>query len=71
MDDFLFGGDHQDPEWQDIRRKTQERVKWGQCESKQFVQCGVLIEQTKEDFLLSQPEYLNSVSEIHLGPRKN
>ena len=67
VDDFMFGGDHQDPEWMEIRRQIQERFKWGQWESKKFTQCGVLIEQTSDGFLLSQPEYLNSVSEIHVG----
>ena len=67
VDDFMFGGDHQDPEWMEIRRQIQERFKWGQWETKKFTQCGVLIEQTSDGFLLSQPEYLNSVSEIHVG----
>ena len=67
VDDFMFGGDHQDPLWMEIRKKIQERFNWGQWESKKFIQCGVLIEQTPEGFLLSQPEYLNSVSEIHVS----
>ena len=67
VDDFLFGGNLRDPEWQEIRKKIQDRFKWGQWESKRFTQCGVLIEQNAEGFLMSQPDYLETVTEIHVS----
>ena len=67
VDDFMFGGCSQDPAWCEIKRKIQERFKWGQWEQKRFLQCGVLIEQVEGGFELSQPEYLDAVSEIHIG----
>ncbi|CAE7865918.1 unnamed protein product, partial [Symbiodinium necroappetens] len=69
VDDFLFGGNSQDPAWQKIRRLIQERFKWGQWESGKFTQCGVVIEQDSEGFSLSQPDYLEAVSEIHVAPQ--
>ncbi|OLP87051.1 Retrovirus-related Pol polyprotein from transposon TNT 1-94 [Symbiodinium microadriaticum] len=67
VDDFLFGGDSKDPAWQKIRKLIQERFKWGQWESGKFTQCGVVIEQDSEGFSLSQPDYLEAVSEIHVS----
>ncbi|CAE7364660.1 unnamed protein product, partial [Symbiodinium pilosum] len=56
-----------DPEWIGIKNQIRSRFKWGQWESGRFLQCGVLIEQQESSFLLSQPEYLDSVSEIHIN----
>ena len=67
VDDFLFGGRSSCPEWQAIKAKIQERFKWGQWEVGKFTQCGVLIEQDENGFALSQPDYLDSVTEIHLS----
>ena len=67
VDDFMFGGRCDDPEWIGIRNQIRSRFKWGQWESGRFLQCGVLIEQQESSFLLSQPEYLDSVSEIHIN----
>ena len=68
VDDFLFGGSGS--EWDEIREKIKSRFKWGQWESGRFLQCGVLIEQDEKGFLLSQPEYLDSVGEIHVGRQR-
>ncbi|CAE6916941.1 RE1 [Symbiodinium sp. CCMP2592] len=67
VDDFLFGGLDSCSEWQAIKEKIQTRFKWGQWETKRFTQCGVLIEQDENGFALSQPEYLEAVTEIHVG----
>ena len=67
VDDFLFGGRAQDAAWEAIKKKIRERFKWGQWESKRFCQCGVLIEQDESGFLLSQPDYLETISEIHVS----
>ena len=67
VDDFLFGGSDQCPEWKAIKEKIQQRFKWGQWEQRKFTQCGVLIEETDKGFTLSQPEYLENVDEIHVS----
>ncbi|CAE7382440.1 unnamed protein product [Symbiodinium sp. KB8] len=67
VDDFLFGGSSECSEWKAIKEKIQTRFKWGQWEVKKFTQCGVLIEQDDNGFALSQPDYLDAVSEIHVS----
>ena len=67
VDDFLFGGDPNDKEWCDIKERIKARFKWGQWEARKFVQCGTLIEQHEEGFLLSQPDYLEAISEVHVS----
>ena len=67
VDDFLFGGKQGEAQWEHIKAQIKARFKWGQWESTKFLQCGVLIEQTDTGFALSQPEYLNAVTEIHVS----
>ena len=67
VDDFMFGGKRGCAEWKAIKDQIQARFKWGQWETGRFLQCGVLIEQHDHGFLLSQPEYLEAVSEIYIG----
>ena len=67
VDDFLFGGGAQGEEWKAIKAQIQHRFKWGQWEVRKFTQCGVLIEQTESGFMLSQPDYLDTVDEIHVS----
>ena len=68
VDDFLFTGPADDPAWQEIERKIQQKYKWTDWEENSFVQCGVLIEAQKDgSFCLSQPKYLEKVSEINLS----
>ena len=67
VDDFMFGGDPKDSTWCQSKEKIQARFKWGQWESGKFLQCGVLIEQDGPSFWLSQPEYLDAISEIHVS----
>ena len=64
VDDFLFAGSDQDQEWQSILQKIQTRFKWGDWDCNNFVQCGVQIKKTDEGFELSQPRYLEGISEI-------
>ena len=73
VDDFLFCGDPQDKEWLALEKRIQERFKWSDWETDSFVQCGVKIEVQKDgSYHLSQPQYLDKVSEICLsaGRRK-
>ena len=67
VDDFMFGGGRNDAAWKAIKDQIQARFKWGQWEQKKFLQCGVLIEETEAGFELSQPEYLDAVSEVHVS----
>lgn len=68
VDDFLFAGPKDDPEWIALEKKIQEKYKWSEWEEGSFTQCGVLIE-CKDDgsFHLSQPAYLEKISEINLS----
>ena len=71
VDDFLFSGDPEDQEWQILCQKIQERYKWSAWEENSFVQCGVLIEEQKDgSFHLSQPRYIDKVSEIQLTQKR-
>ena len=58
VDDFLFGGNLADEEWQKILQKVKERFQWSDWEQGSFVQCGVHITQTKEGFEMSQRQYV-------------
>ena len=67
VDDFLFAGPPECSAWRDLEKKIQEHYKWTEWESKSFVQCGVQIEEQHDgSFHLSQPNYLQGVSEINL-----
>ena len=71
VDDFLFGGRESDPRWHQIKAKIKERFQWGQWESKQFTQCGVdIVQHPDYSFTLSQPSFLDQVSEIHLSKQR-
>ena len=70
VDDFLFGGADSDPRWQKVCSQIQERFKWTEWETDKFVQCGLTVEQTPTGFLLSQPDYLDNVEEIHLSKKR-
>ena len=48
VDDFLFGGSDQDPQWQEIIKKIQQRFQWGDWEKDNFVQCGVKVDKVEE-----------------------
>ena len=63
----FFGGNPKDKEWCAIRERIKARFKWGPWEARKFVQCGTLIEQHEEGFLLSQPDYLEFISEVHVS----
>ena len=61
VDDFLFGGEEGQPQWDEaIRFKRQE---W---ETGSFVQCGVHIRQEKDGFILQQESFLDEISEINI-----
>ena len=72
VDDFLFTGDEEDPEWNNVIRKIKEKFHWGDWDKDVFCQCGVNIRKTEAGFELSQPQYMASISEIALssGRRK-
>eukprot|EP00439_Symbiodinium_sp_Y106_P044061 s3557_g5.t1 len=73
VDDFLFTGNEEDPEWQDLIRRIKEKFNWGDWDKDVFCQCGVSIKRTEEGFELSQPQYVAGISEIPVssGRRKN
>ena len=67
VDDFLFSGPEGDELWESKLRAIKEKFKWGDWEAGKFTQCGVVIEQTKEGFELSQPSYLENLHEINVN----
>ena len=64
VDDFLFAGSSDDKEWQAVILKIQERFKWGDWDKDCFVQCGVQVKKVPGGFELSQPHYLDGITEI-------
>ena len=68
VDDFLFAGDSQDKEWRAIEEALQTKYKWSDWETGKFIQCGVTIEEQQDgSYALSQPSYIDGVSEINLN----
>ena len=68
IDDFMFAGKGDCPEWAALRKKIQDRFKWGLWEERKFVQCGVLIQSLDNGgFCLSQPDFLDSICEVNIG----
>eukprot|EP00435_Cladocopium_sp_Y103_P059364 s526_g21.t1 len=68
VDDFLFAGDPKDPAWLQLEAKIKERFKWQDWEEGRFVQCGVLVEEQPDgSYHLSQPDYLDKISEINVS----
>ncbi|CAE7681801.1 RE2 [Symbiodinium sp. CCMP2456] len=64
VDDFLFGGKEGDALWESKVEAIKAKFKWGDWEQDRFTQCGVIVEQTKQGFELSQPSYLEGLHEI-------
>ena len=64
VDDFLFTGNEEDPEWLDLIRRIKEKFHWGDWDKDEFCQCGVNVKRTEEGFELSQPQYVAGISEI-------
>ena len=67
VDDFLFGGPAESPAWQHILNQIKERFRWGDWDSKDFVQCGVRIRQTDQGFTLSQSSYVSEIPEVPIN----
>ena len=66
--DFLFAGPPEDPQWLQIEERIREHYKWSPWESGKFVQCGTTIqEEPGGGFSLSQPHYLDKISELNLN----
>ncbi|CAE7847453.1 RE1 [Symbiodinium microadriaticum] len=70
VDDFLFGGNESSELWQQTIQKIKERFRWQEWESQKFTQCGVVIEQNNDGFVLSQEHFLDDVQEIHLPSQR-
>ncbi|CAE7632776.1 RE1 [Symbiodinium sp. CCMP2592] len=64
VDDFIFGGQESDSGWQSVLQQIREQFRWGDWEEDSFTQCGVLVETTNQGIELSQPKYLENLSEI-------
>ena len=68
VDDFLFAGPADNPEWQALLQKIREHFKWTDWEEDTFIQCGVKVEQqTDGSFWLSQKAYVEKIPEIYVN----
>ena len=67
VDDFIFAGLESDKEWLGILERIKAHFKWGDWDMDNFTQCGVQVETTTEGFAISQPKYLEGVSDIHVN----
>ena len=70
VDDFLFAGSSQDTEWEAILASIRKQFKWSDWEKDDFVQCGVRIRREGNNFVLSQEQYIDSISEIPLNTNR-
>ena len=70
VDDFLFSGDESDASWRRIIENIQSRFKWGDWDKDSFVQCGVQVTRKENQFLLSQPNYVEAIPEINVNSRR-
>lgn len=67
VDDFLFGGDEGNEEWNQVISKVKNQYKWGDWECNHFVQCGTTIQRSEDGgFCLSQPDFLDLVEEAYI-----
>ena len=67
VDDFMFSGDENCKEWNQILTSIKDQYRWSDWESDRFVQCGVLIEQHADfSFSLSQEKYVSDLKYIRL-----
>ena len=64
VDDFLFAGSDHDTGWQDLVRRIKERFAWDSWDERDFVQCGVRIQQSDAGCKLSQEAYAITVPDI-------
>ena len=73
VDDFLFSGCEDNPQWRHIIEQIKLQFKWGDWEQDSFTQCGVQIQRQGKSFHLSQRHYLDGVPEIPVNSsrRKN
>eukprot|EP00435_Cladocopium_sp_Y103_P070080 s590_g34.t1 len=67
VDDFLFTGPAEDTEWNSLLGKIQKEFSWGDWQSGEFVQCGVLVKSKEHGYELSQPQYTEKIKEIPLS----
>ena len=67
VDDFLFCGDPKDGEWEELLGKIQKEFSWGDWQSGEFTQCGVLIKEKEHGYELSQPMYAEKIKEIPMS----
>ena len=67
VDDFLFAGKSGDRLWESKLEAIRAQYKWGDWDEDKFTQCGVIVEQSPEGFELSQPNYLDGLSEISVN----
>ena len=72
---ILFAGGEEDVGWQAIIKAVEERFRWADWErdTEGFVQCGVKILTTEEEFTLWQEQYVENLQEIPISSmrRKN
>ena len=68
VDDFLFGGNWNDPTHLRLMGEIQKKFAWGTWESTPFVQCGVKVVQNEDfGFTLDQNEFINDLKTIYIN----
>ena len=67
VDDFVFSGSENDPQWNEILKKIRTEFRWSDWETGSFVQCGVYIEQHADYTIsLSQEKYVDDLKYINI-----
>ena len=68
VDDFLFGGSHNDELHHKLMGKIQAKFSWGQWENTPFTQCGVRVHQREDyGFDLEQKEFIENLKPIFIS----
>ena len=68
VDDFLFAGPKDNPQWETLIAKIQEKIRWTEWEEKSFTQCGVRVEEQMDgSFHLSQTQYVEKIPEVYVS----
>jgi hypothetical protein len=72
VDDFLIAGDHNNPDFMNVRKQILEMYRWGAWSKGTFTMCGVRITQKMDfSFTLDQSKYVHEglrLIEIPKGP---
>lgn len=70
VDDFLFGGESDDPLWQSALNGIYRAYQWSDWEADTYLHCGVqVIQKTDRSCVLNQSDYCSHIEQIKFSQR--